>query len=325
MESSLAILREKIVEADAVLKLALADSTEAVVSEASNSRIPVIGQAVLGFVLPWILAMVAIPLEMLLDSGRHVVAALAAGLLSRLRKPRPGDLPRDPLGLPDAAQPLRRLHQHSAAHRTVDPRPGRGRARPAPPRSGRRGGGRRRAAEGWRDARREVDSGAAIALAGLLALLAGCGEGRRYDQAICVLIDVSGTYADQKQEVVKVIKRDVLPGMVPGDTFIAILVDSESYEKDNVKALTTLDARPSRANAQKLALARQLDAFAASDERSEYTDIPGAMMLGAEYLQEVASGSRVMLVFSDLQEELPSGTRSADAGGRVRRTSRWWP
>jgi hypothetical protein len=82
VESSLAILREKIVEADAVLKLALADSTEAVVSEASNSQIPVIGQAVLGFVLPWILAMVAVPLEMLLDSGRHVVTALAAGLLS---------------------------------------------------------------------------------------------------------------------------------------------------------------------------------------------------------------------------------------------------
>jgi hypothetical protein len=34
----------------------------------------VIGQAVLGFVLPWVLAMVAVPLEMLLDSGRHVVA-----------------------------------------------------------------------------------------------------------------------------------------------------------------------------------------------------------------------------------------------------------
>ena len=151
--------------------------------------------------------------------------------------------------------------------------------------------------------------GAVIALAGLLAVLAGCGEGRRYDQAICALIDVSGTYADQKQEVVKVIKRDVLPGMVPGDTFIAILVDSESYERSNVKSVTTLDTRPSRANAQKLALARQLDAFAVGEVRSEYSDIPGAMMLGAEYLREVASGSRVMLVFSDLQEELPSGAR----------------
>jgi hypothetical protein len=31
---------------------------------------------VLGFVLPWILALVAVPLEMLIDSGRHVAAML---------------------------------------------------------------------------------------------------------------------------------------------------------------------------------------------------------------------------------------------------------
>jgi hypothetical protein len=37
----------------------------------------VVGQAVLGFVLPWILAMVAIPIEMMLDSSRHVLAWLA--------------------------------------------------------------------------------------------------------------------------------------------------------------------------------------------------------------------------------------------------------
>jgi hypothetical protein len=83
VESSLAILRELIVEADAALKLSLAGEGAAV-AEASASRIPVVGQAVLGFVLPWILAMVAIPLEMLLDSGRHVVTQLAALALSGL-------------------------------------------------------------------------------------------------------------------------------------------------------------------------------------------------------------------------------------------------
>jgi hypothetical protein len=82
VESSLAILREQIVEADAALKLALAGSAETAVAKASQSRIPVIGQAVLGFILPWILAMVAIPLEMLLDSGRHVFAAVVAGALA---------------------------------------------------------------------------------------------------------------------------------------------------------------------------------------------------------------------------------------------------
>ena len=84
VESSLAILRELIVEADAALKMSLAGDQAAIVTTASSSKIPVIGQAVLGFILPWILAMVAIPLEMLLDSGRHVVASLAALLLAAL-------------------------------------------------------------------------------------------------------------------------------------------------------------------------------------------------------------------------------------------------
>lgn len=79
VEASLAVLREMIVEADAALKMSLAG--DGAVREASTSRIPVVGQAVLGFVLPWILAMVAIPLEMLLDSGRHVLADLLALLL----------------------------------------------------------------------------------------------------------------------------------------------------------------------------------------------------------------------------------------------------
>jgi hypothetical protein len=76
VESSLAILREQIVEAEAALKLSLAGPEHRVVVAPTTSSIPVVGQAVLGFVLPWILAMVAIPLEMLLDSGRHVCAGL---------------------------------------------------------------------------------------------------------------------------------------------------------------------------------------------------------------------------------------------------------
>jgi hypothetical protein len=76
VESSLAVLREQIASADSALKLSLAGEEAMLVEEASNSSIPVIGQAVLGFVLPWVLAMAAIPLEMLLDSSRHVLSTL---------------------------------------------------------------------------------------------------------------------------------------------------------------------------------------------------------------------------------------------------------
>ncbi len=149
----------------------------------------------------------------------------------------------------------------------------------------------------------------ALVMVLVLSCPLACSDDTRYDQAICVLIDVSGTYADQREEVVRILKREVLPGMEPGDTLLVIRIDGESYERDNLEALLTLDARPSHANAQKLALARQLDSLAEREMATPHTDIPGAMMLGGEYLRELASGSRVMLVFSDMEEDLAPGTR----------------
>ena len=157
---------------------------------------------------------------------------------------------------------------------------------------------------GW--VRRAGATAAALLLA---ALLASCADGRRYNQAICALIDVSGTYADEKAEVASILKRDVLPAMLPGDTLLVIRIDSGSYEKDNIEALVTLDPRPSHANTQKLALAHRLDAFAAEAATSDHTDILGAMLLGSEYLGEIEAESRVMLVFSDLEQDLPAGAR----------------
>jgi len=82
VESSLAVLREQIVEANAALQRSLAGEADGAVAVASTSMIPVVGQAVLGFVLPWVLALVAIPLEMLLDSGRYVMTALTSHVLA---------------------------------------------------------------------------------------------------------------------------------------------------------------------------------------------------------------------------------------------------
>ena len=57
-----------------------------------------------------------------------------------------------------------------------------------------------------------------------VALLCACAPGQRYDQAVAILIDVSGTYADKKSETVDLIKKQILPGMVPGDTVFVIRI-----------------------------------------------------------------------------------------------------
>ena len=71
----------------------------------------------------------------------------------------------------------------------------------------------------------------------------------------------------------------------------------------------TLDQRPSLANAQKLSLAQTLDGFAARHENARHTDIPGALMLASEYVREIGAGSSALLIFSDMQTDLPPGAK----------------
>jgi hypothetical protein len=139
------------------------------------------------------------------------------------------------------------------------------------------------------------------------ALCCACTSGKNYAQAVVALVDVSGTYADQKEEAVRVIERGILPKLNPGDSLFVIRIDGESYRKANLTAGMTLDVRPSKANAQKLAMVTKLDEFARKTEKTRHTDIRGAMMLGAEYLKETGAGTRTMVVFSDMEEDLPKG------------------
>jgi hypothetical protein len=71
VEASLAVLREALAETKTSVDAALAGETGTAISDKS-SQIAVIGQATLGFVLPWILAMVAVPLEMFIEASQHV-------------------------------------------------------------------------------------------------------------------------------------------------------------------------------------------------------------------------------------------------------------
>src|SRR3954468_9074252 len=140
---------------------------------------------------------------------------------------------------------------------------------------------------------------------GLLA----CTSSRNYAQAVVALVDVSGTYADQKPDVVNVIKRGILPKLMPGDSLYVIRIDDESYKKDNVEADLNLDVRPSRANAQKLAFATKREGFAPRPMHARHTDIRGAMMLGAEYLKESGAGTRTLVIFSDMEAVLSRASR----------------
>ena len=80
VEASLAVLREYLAESTASVNLALSGDL-AGIANPGGSNIAVTGQAILGFMLPWILSMVAVPLEMFIEASQHVFTKMASMLV----------------------------------------------------------------------------------------------------------------------------------------------------------------------------------------------------------------------------------------------------
>lgn len=81
VEVALAVMRDLIIAADMELKRGLGSAAAVPMDTSWVTKIPVAGQMILGFVLPFALAFVAIPLEYLIGSGRTVVGALLVMLV----------------------------------------------------------------------------------------------------------------------------------------------------------------------------------------------------------------------------------------------------
>ena len=139
------------------------------------------------------------------------------------------------------------------------------------------------------------------------AALAGCGDSKGHAQAVYMLVDTSGTYAleiDKAQRIVNYL----LGTLQPGDSLAVARVRSRSFSEKDIIAKATFDSRPSQANAQKRAFREATDAFLKNVKQSRYTDITGGLLQGAEFLNETGAGTKTIVVFSDMQEELDKVT-----------------
>jgi hypothetical protein len=150
-----------------------------------------------------------------------------------------------------------------------------------------------------------------LLVAGLAAALtAGCGGQVNRSQAVYILIDTSGTYAKEVTKAQSVVNY-VLGSLQPGDALAVARVKSRSFSEKDIVAKVTLNRDPLQANGQKRKFAEQIAAFAKAAEvstGSRYTDITGGMMQGAEFLNETGAGSKTIIVFSDMQEDLDTKT-----------------
>ena len=138
-------------------------------------------------------------------------------------------------------------------------------------------------------------------------VVAGCGDPRSHAQAVYVLIDTSGTYAQEAAKA-QLIVNYLLGTLQPGDSLAVARVESRSFSEKDVIAKTTFDQRPSQANAQKRAFREATDNFLRNVKSSRHTDITGGLLQGAEFLNETGAGTKTLVVFSDMQEELDKVT-----------------
>lgn len=146
----------------------------------------------------------------------------------------------------------------------------------------------------------------AVPLLGL-AYAAGCTDPRSHSHAVYLLVDTSGTYA---QEIGKaqLIVNYLLGSLQPGDSLAVARVRSRSFSEKDIIAKATFDNRPSQANAQKRTLKEQVEAFTGSARGSVNTDITGGLIQGSQFLNETGAGRKTILIFSDMQEELDKST-----------------
>ncbi|MHB1236778.1 MAG: vWA domain-containing protein [Gallionella sp.] len=137
--------------------------------------------------------------------------------------------------------------------------------------------------------------------------VSACGDSRVHSQAVYMLVDTSGSYARQVNKAAKVVNY-LLATLNPGDSLAVAKVETRSFTEKDIVAKVTFDKRPSQSIEQKRAFKVKIDSFARDVHGSAYTDITGALIQGAEYLNETKAGNKTIVIFSDMQEELNKGT-----------------
>lgn len=145
-----------------------------------------------------------------------------------------------------------------------------------------------------------------LVLVTLGAGLIACEDQAPKSRAVYMLIDTSGTYTRELDKAQR-ITNYLLGTLNAGDTLALARIDSGSFSEKDMIGKVTFDIRPSTATAQKYQFKRKLDEFVSSAKPSGHTDISGGVLQASEFLQETQADEKIILIFSDLEEDLVKG------------------
>jgi len=145
-----------------------------------------------------------------------------------------------------------------------------------------------------------------MALLTAVVVLTGCPQQAPPSRGVYLLMDTSGTYTQELDKAERIISF-ILAKLNPGDSFAVGRIDTGSFSEKDILARATFADRPSVANQQKRQFREEIKDFVADVESASHTDITGGVLQATEWLDEVDAGQKVVLIFSDLKEDLPEG------------------
>lgn len=155
-------------------------------------------------------------------------------------------------------------------------------------------------------ARRALLMGAGAA--GVAGVLAACEERRDDAGSIYALLDVSASYFRELGEAVRALR--VMMGFVHAyDSFAVAEIGACSFTDEAVILRFTAPDRPSERQRLVAANAQRLAGYAAKARATDFTDIRGALTQAAQHLAVRLAATRAIVLFSDLDEDLPAGCR----------------
>ena len=143
-------------------------------------------------------------------------------------------------------------------------------------------------------------------LATLCVLLVSCSSEAPTNTGVYMLLDTSGTYAEELTKAEQII-RYTLSKLNESDSFAVARIDTGSFSEKDIIAKASFDDRPSAVNRQKRLFAQQVSEFVKNAKPSSYTDITGGLLQAVEFLNEKNTGRKTILIFSDLKEDLKDG------------------
>ncbi len=146
-----------------------------------------------------------------------------------------------------------------------------------------------------------------VVIIAALFCVPNCTDSKSHARAIFMLIDVSGTYAEEVGKAATVVNY-LLSGLEAGDSIMVAGINSRSFSEKLIIAGATFDSRPSKRNAQKKMICDAMQEFASKKESSSYTDITGALIQATSYLNETGCKHKTVLIFSDMKEDLDKKT-----------------